>query len=473
MSVSINEFMRKYEKALVEDYAAIFAGAGLSRSSGFVNWKELLHDLASDINLDVHKENDLVSVAQYYCNERGNRTEINQTIMDKFLEKTKYNSSIDCIARLPIKTFWTTNYDTLIEDALRNKGKKVDVKIHQSNLSITLSKRDTVVYKMHGDVTDPCNAVITKDDYESYSLTRDLFSMSLQGDLVSKTFLFIGFSFSDPNLSYILSRIRLLLGKNQRTHYCFIRKVNADCFSSPEDYNYAKIKQTLQINDLKRYSIKAVMVDSYNQISDILVLLEKRYLANYIFVSGSAEVYGVKWENEAEIFLNDLAKELIKKNLRIVTGIGHGVGSFILSGALSEIMNNQNMSIEKFLDLRPFPYQDAPSIKLNELKTKYRKGMISKSGVCIFLFGNKKNKNTLVDSDGMWEEFLIAQELHRYIIPVASTGYLASKIMDYVIDNSEKFSYLTNELDILMKSFDKEVLISCIMRIITEIKNHT
>ena len=44
--------------------AAIFAGAGLSASSGFVNWKELLRDFAEEAQLDVDKEHDLISLAQ-------------------------------------------------------------------------------------------------------------------------------------------------------------------------------------------------------------------------------------------------------------------------------------------------------------------------------------------------------------------------------------------------------------------------
>lgn len=48
--------------------AAIFAGAGLSVSAGFVNWKGLLKDLAEELGLDIEKEHDLIGVAQYYFN---------------------------------------------------------------------------------------------------------------------------------------------------------------------------------------------------------------------------------------------------------------------------------------------------------------------------------------------------------------------------------------------------------------------
>jgi SIR2-like domain len=78
------------------------------------------------------------------------------------------------------------------------------------NLSYSVPGSDATVYKMHGDCSLPHDAVLTKDDYEGYDQKRELFSTALRGDLVSKTFLFIGFSFDDPNLSQILSKIRIL-----------------------------------------------------------------------------------------------------------------------------------------------------------------------------------------------------------------------------------------------------------------------
>lgn len=62
MAVSKEELIRRYTKALQEGNAAIFAGAGLSRASGYVNWKELLRPLAVTISLDVEREPDLLSV---------------------------------------------------------------------------------------------------------------------------------------------------------------------------------------------------------------------------------------------------------------------------------------------------------------------------------------------------------------------------------------------------------------------------
>ena len=102
------------------------------------------------------------------------------------------------------------------------RHRRPDVKTTKENLAITLPNRDVVIYKMHSDCRQPQDAVLTKEDYETYSEKREVFSTALKGDLVERTFLFLGFSFTDPNIDYILSRIRGLLGQNQRGHYCVI-----------------------------------------------------------------------------------------------------------------------------------------------------------------------------------------------------------------------------------------------------------
>ena len=82
---------------------------------------------------------------------------------------------------------------------------------------------------MHGCVTQPHEAVLTKQDYEIYDVTRRLFTDSLKGDFIEKTLLFLGFSFADPNVERILAKVREQLGQNQRTHYWITRHPPQTC----------------------------------------------------------------------------------------------------------------------------------------------------------------------------------------------------------------------------------------------------
>lgn len=186
---------------------------------------------------------------------------------------------------------------------------------------------------MHGDSSLPHQAVLTKDDYEGYNITRQLYSTALQGDLVSKTFLFIGFSFDDPNLTYILSRIRLLLGENSRTHYCFMKQIERKDYETEEEFHYAQIKQQLRINDLKRYKITVLLVNSYHQITEILKKVHDLVKRGGIFISGSATFFDNWNEQQTLQFSTNLSKSIIRLDYNIVSGFGLRIGSCIISGS--------------------------------------------------------------------------------------------------------------------------------------------
>ncbi len=455
MKPEIEKFIEIYTKALKDNTAAVFVGAGLSKSSGFVDWKSLLRPIARELRLDVDRETDLIALTQFYINEHGGRHRINQLILDEFAKKTQINENHRILARLPISTYWTTNYDTLIEDALREADKTPDVKKEKENLSTNLSKRDAIIYKMHGDVSQPHNAVITKDDYEKFDKTRHLFSTALEGDLVQKTFLFIGFSFSDPNISYILGRIRNLLGENQREHYCLMQRVQKKSFPKNRDYIYAKTKQELQIKDLKRYCISAVLLDDYSEITKILKRIENKYKLKHIFISGSATDYGKYKEKTAQLFLHNLSKNLCRNNFSIITGFGLGVGSAVINGALEHVFSTKYQHVGEYLTLRPFPQFVTGKQKLPELWQQYRQEMIGKAGIAIFVFGNKRNeKGEVIDADGLWKEFDIAVSKGVRVIPIGITGFVSKLIWQQVWKGKKKYLGDNKKIHTLFKKLN-------------------
>ena len=117
-SKEIAAFIDRYVKEIQNDNAAIFVGAGFSKSAGYVDWKNLLKGIADELGLDIDKEFDLVSLAQYYYNKNRNRSIINDIILDEFSRDQSIDKNHRIIAQWPIFTYWTTNYDSLIENAL-------------------------------------------------------------------------------------------------------------------------------------------------------------------------------------------------------------------------------------------------------------------------------------------------------------------------------------------------------------------
>ncbi|MBQ6039885.1 MAG: SIR2 family protein [Oscillospiraceae bacterium] len=469
MAVTKEELIREYTRAIQEGNAAIFAGAGLSRPSGFVDWKGLLKPLADSINLDVNKEHDLLSVAQYYRNQRGTRTSINQAIMNAFSKDVTINENVRIVTRLPIFTYWTTNYDEIVENGIKAANRNPDVKSEPEQLSVIKPDRDAIVYKMHGDVNNPAKAVLTKEDYDLYENHRPLFRTALQGDLVSKVFLFIGFSFEDPNIDYILSQIRSLLGENISTHYCFFKRVQQSDYTDLEEYGYNKAKQDLQEENLRNYGIQTVFVDEYDEITEILRDLEKNYKMKKVFISGSADAFSDPWSKEtAEELAGKLAGVLVRNDCRITSGFGLGIGSAVINGALDVIYTEKYRHIDEHLCLRPFPQNIIDPTERAEKWKKYREEMLAETGVSIFMFGNKKDAETgsIIEANGCLQEFEIAKAKGNIIIPIGSTGYAAKTILENVKKDMANYDYLSKYTDILETETDIDKLIRCVIEII-------
>jgi hypothetical protein len=445
----VESLVRAYLAALREDNAAVFAGAGLSIPTGLVDWRALLRDIANDIHLDVDRESDLISVAQFHVNERGGRHRINQALVSEFAERATLSENHRLLAALPIKTYWTTNYDTLIEQALRGAHKRPDVKSTTGNLATTLPRRDAVVYKMHGDVAQPDAAVVTRDDYEAYSETHRLFSAALQGDLVSKTFLFIGFSFSDPNLGFVLGRIRLLLGENRREHFCLLRRVAPADFASAADFEFARARQDLQVRDLRRYGIVGVLVDDYTQYTDLLRRLVAAYRRGRVFVSGSGDAFEPWSLGDAQRFIRELGHRIVHRGFDLVSGFGLGVGSSLLNGVLDALEQEGSFSFHDRVILRPFPQGVADPAEQAARWTSYRREMVTHAGVGVFMFGNRRAADgTLQLATGVEEEFRLAAEAGLAVVPLGATGYMAAELHRRVLDDFE--TYYPGRRDLLV-----------------------
>lgn len=473
-SNEIDIFINDYVKDLNSGTASIFAGAGMSIPAGFVNWTDLMSEIATDLGLDLNIEKDLVSIAQFHVNENQNRTKINRKILEEFTEDVSETDNHRIVARLPVSSIWTTNYDQLIEKSFEKEYKIIDVKYTNDQLLTTKPKRDIVIYKMHGDVSHPNDAILTKEQYEHYYQTHEPFINALSGELTTKTFLFIGFSFNDPNLDYVLSRLNFRFRKQQRQHYCFVKtpKIGDYNISDQASLDYSIKKQNLIINDLKRYGIKSLKIEKYSDITEILKEIEIRYKKQTVFISGSAETYEPYEKNEALGFVHKLSKLLIRNEYKIVNGFGWGIGSSIINGALEQIYENPKKHSESQLIMKPFPQFESGNKKLPELWKEYRQNMISKCGVCIFIFGNKNDEGKIINADGVIKEFEIARNNRCICIPIGITQHASKIIFEEISKNPENY-YDNHEViyPFIEKLNDTNLSLDEILKVIQELLN--
>ncbi len=69
-------------------------------------------------------------------------------------------------------------------------------------------------------------------------------------------------------------------------------------------------------------------------------------------------------------------------------------------------MNTMDTTTKGDCSLRPFPQEPPAAMTLEAYWTQYRNRMISHSGSCVFVSGNKLDASgNVVDAGGVFEEF--------------------------------------------------------------------
>ncbi|WP_170229299.1 SIR2 family protein [Polyangium fumosum] len=434
MDQGLSDFLRDYVDALERGSAALFVGAGLSMATGLPGWGKLLEGMAREIGLDVGKEHDLVSLSQYYVNRyAGNRTHLESLVRRTFDRDVAIPDNHRILARLPIGHVWTTNYDEILEGAWREAGKVFDVKSRSRDLTTSDPEADALLFKMHGTASQPDAIVLTKDDYERYARTRPAFLQILESDLTTRTFLFLGLSFTDPNLGHVLSALRRSFEDGPRQHYTILRRP-----SDPYDaQRFAHL-----VTDLHRYGIRALVVDDFAGITEILRKLERRRAQRSVFVSGSFPEDG---DEKERAFVASIARGVGRivgsKNMQLVTGLGRVVGSAAVTGLVEALDGRTAAAISRRLVVRPVREVVPPGASLEAWKKKSREDLIVQSGVMIVIGGLRRG----VPAPGVLEEFEIAKAQGLVVLPIAATGHAARAIHEAM--RADPGAHLPAEID--------------------------
>ena len=434
--------IREYVTALRNKTAAVFMGAGMSYDIFKKNWKELIAPYAQAIDLDIGQSPNYLLIAQAYANQNSAES-LKQSVATQFCSEDTTDVH-RIFARLPIQEYWTTNYDKLIENALDEVSRHYDMVYDNDSFSVIDDDRERMVYKCHGDCAHPMSIVITQDDYEEFSLKNFNFSTALLKALATNTFLFVGYSLNDPDINNLLAKIKVI--NKKRTWHYLITKEEKEPHKAKE--------QLLWIANLERYGIKTLLIDDYPRVQEIVEEIEKRYMANKILISGSAEEYDeFSDEKSAQDLIYKLGYSLVEfdcsysnkgHGMNIINGNGKGVGPHLYEG-VAEATATYGLDMADYLLMYPFPksyYEKFEKEKsMEERYYAYRQKMISKCGVVFFLFGNRYNdKGEIVNALGVRKEFDIAVENGKFVFPIGCTGYMAKELATEVLANFEQYN---------------------------------
>jgi hypothetical protein len=72
------------------------------------------------------------------------------------------------------------------------------------------------VIKLHGDAARPGEVVLCRDDYDEFFERRPAMALLLEGLMLNRTFLFLGYGLRDPNFRQVFGRVGRMLREAHR-----------------------------------------------------------------------------------------------------------------------------------------------------------------------------------------------------------------------------------------------------------------
>lgn len=280
-------FLAEFLKALIDDAAAIFVGAGVSTGAGYPTWKKLLRDIGQELGVDADDVLDLAALAQWSVRKSAGRTRVNNVIRAEIAPDKPIPEPLKTIARLPIRNIWTTNYDRLIERAFADINRPIDPISSAANLAVRPRPGAARLFKMHGSIDNVNEVVIATDDYELYRLNRGAFLPLLQSHMTSFSMLFMGLSFTDPNVRHVLSLIRESFASSPPEHFAIVKPPQRTDYGTKKEFQARLTQHKLWADDLLRYGLNVVEIDDYGEVADLMQEVEARVASNRVWVSGS------------------------------------------------------------------------------------------------------------------------------------------------------------------------------------------
>jgi hypothetical protein len=220
---------KQIKTAIEQNKLIIFSGAGLSKRFNLPDWKKLVKDVINEIDIEALRAYipllDLgdvglspIEVLEKLKNEHNT---IRKYIRDHFkIEKgdlTLHKNIIDLSGQIV-----TTNYDDSFEKA---SDFQINSANYTSEFNVSEISKDgrPFIFKLHGSYNEADKCILFNEDYERLYSNDSAAKEKLKSIFIEKTILFVGFSFSDPDINLIFDNLDKVF-KNNNKHFILTKE---------------------------------------------------------------------------------------------------------------------------------------------------------------------------------------------------------------------------------------------------------
>jgi tetratricopeptide (TPR) repeat protein len=220
MSSREKAFISLVVDALRQQNLTIIVGAGISKSAGLPSWHDLALVFLDELRVkyDEQLPSEPIKLAELYKDAFGVHR-LRQVVCDALRSTTEPSRCHKALADLGYSVhFFTTNYDTLLETALRQLSGGPAFQVITEDQEVDYIRHDLIpVYKLAGSADRPSSLIIAHSDYLIYRKTNPRIISRFVDELRSRTAVFVGSSLLDPTIEHCLGEaFGQTLGKGRR-----------------------------------------------------------------------------------------------------------------------------------------------------------------------------------------------------------------------------------------------------------------
>ena len=277
MAFDPNKIPEALRQAYGAGRCAVLVGAGASKGAGLPLWGELLNKMIDSAvahkvitpDREAEYRNLATRTEKFLMVASGLKDDL-RSHFDQFIEETFIAPKPQptplheaLVALDKLQFVLTTNYDTLLERSFRKRNDDVSVCsfTDAGEVQRRLSRREFFILKAHGDATKLGNQIVLTDvDYRNLLFGQRAYQSLLSAMFTMFTFIFVGASMTDPEISLLLSYIADSFSPNAGpTHYALMA-----------DEDVTQVERDRWFKDFKIQLITVSKQENYAELTEFL-----------------------------------------------------------------------------------------------------------------------------------------------------------------------------------------------------------
>jgi hypothetical protein len=234
-------------EAIRKEDVVVFAGAGFSRYAGYPVGGRLAEMLVERLTPEQKLKISVGAPLDYLSEEIirvnfGSRDMVNEVLDEAFGAQPVSTADHDLFASIPhFKTVITTNYDALFENVYNDS-----VLIFREQDVSRWDDKKVNILKIHGDLSDKSSIILTRADYAKFyrkDYSTPFWSLIIKA-IATKSILFLGYGYEDPNVWAIFEHVYEHLGGNRKAAFFISPGATDEKIAFLESKNIHYIKHT-------------------------------------------------------------------------------------------------------------------------------------------------------------------------------------------------------------------------------------